>query len=522
MIPLSLEQIAKAINAQSHDLPEHLSAGGVSVDSRSIARGDLFFAICGERFDGHEFTGRALQKGAVACVCAREHGVGAAGNRGPFLFVDDTATALARLAAYYRSNVMAPSTQVVAVTGSNGKTTTKRMIDHILGKTLQGRASPKSFNNHIGVPLTLLAVEADDRYVIAEIGSNAPGEVATLGALVRPDVAVITSIGEAHLERLGDLHGVAAEKTSLLDSLQPSGLAVVNVDQHEIRPFLERRMNGRLLTYGQVPGVRLPGTVVRSDLSGTTFELEERYRIRLTFPGPHHVANATAAFAVGRWFGIDPVEIARQLETFEPGEGRAKVYTDNGVTVVDDSYNANPTSMNAAIETMRSVGGEAARRVFVMGDMLELGRCTDAFHERVVRNVMEAGIEVLVTVGEQTGKAVRAVGQAKAFPCCISCENTDTATEALVNLVSRGDVVWIKGSRAMQLDRVVDSLRALKIECLKVEGLKVKGRKVPCHPLPTGWCENPFSHSSRLVGTRIPTRGLLKPMERSPDGHRDC
>jgi len=293
MIPMTLGNVAAALGTVCDPNISQIVIRRITTDSRDVQPGDLFFALRGPRFDGHQYAGQALAKGAVACVC--DYRFDAAIGSGPLLSVDDTLAALGRLAIHYRHVVLPVSTVVIAVTGSNGKTTTKCMIDHILSGEFKGRSSPKSFNNAIGVPLTLLSADLNDRYLVVEVGSNSPGEVAALAAMVSPNVAVITSIGEAHLEGLGDLHAVAAEKTSLLRSVRPAGFAVVNVDRPEILPSLAAAGRTRLLTFGVDQSAKLCVTRRRANLYGTAFELEGRYQVNLPMPGAHHATNAAAS-----------------------------------------------------------------------------------------------------------------------------------------------------------------------------------------------------------------------------------
>lgn len=458
MIPMEAREVAVAIGASEVSWDKGARITGVSTDSRQVRPGDLFVAIQGDRFDGHDFVAQACDKGAVACICRADRCPAVAAGAGMLVLpVDDTVEALGRLASYYRRQVMSPGTVVVAVTGSNGKTTTKQMLDHVLGKAFRGIASPKSFNNNIGVPLTLLSAGADDRYVITEIGTNAWGEVAALGAMASPDVAVITSIGEAHLEGLGDIRAIAAEKASLLESVREHGFAVVNVDRPEIQPFLLTGRRLRLVTVGRSSKARLPVRDVNVSLCGTTCYVGDRFRFELAVPGAHHACNAAIAFAVARWFGLAPEEIIEHLRTFEPGDGRARPIQCGDVTMIDDAYNANPSSMLAAIQTLRS--SEPARRILVMGDMLELGRQGASHHRRMIAAVVDAGIEVLLAVGPLSMEAARAVEHASCTTHIVPCEDAAAASKALASIVGGGDVVWIKGSRAMELDRVVASLR---------------------------------------------------------------
>jgi UDP-N-acetylmuramoyl-tripeptide--D-alanyl-D-alanine ligase len=462
MIPMALGDVASAMDAAYEPTGDGVVVNRVTVDSRDVRPGDLFFAIPGERFDGHQFIEEAAGKGAVACVCRREWLSSAAGehvrNLLPCLAVTDTVSGLGRLAAHYRRHVMHVATVVVAVTGTNGKTTTKYMIDHVLQWSLKGRASPKSFNNQIGVPLTLLSADASDRYLVVEIGTNSPGEIAALAAIAAPDAGVITSIGEAHLQGLGDIDGVIAEKMSLLAHVQHDGLAVVNIDRREVRRHLGPATCARLFTVGTHPYARLRITNISGDVRRTTFDLEGRFRVELRLPGVHHASNAAAAFAVARWFGLAPQEIIERLRSFEALEGRGRVIETGGLVIVDDAYNANPVSMASAVETLcREPPGH---RVFVMGDMRELGPESPIFHRRAVQAVMEAGIETLVAVGPATTEAVRAINAAGYGTRVIPCADAGGAAEVLLGILSPGDRVWVKGSRAVGLDRVVSDLKA--------------------------------------------------------------
>jgi UDP-N-acetylmuramoyl-tripeptide--D-alanyl-D-alanine ligase len=382
-------------------------------------------------------------------------GASAASNPAiPLVVVDDTVAALGRLAAHYRQCALPAGVTVVGITGSNGKTTTKCMIDHVLRRTLGGVASKKSFNNNIGVPLTILSASEHDHYVLAEIGTNAPGEIKALADIARPHVAVITSIGEAHLEGLGTLADVAAEKAAILECVQATGLAVVNIDQPEILPHLSRCRSARLITVGRDQSARLSVANTRTTLGGSSFELEGRFAVRLPMPGVHHATNAAAAFAVARWFGVDCEDIVAALRTFSPVEGRTRRLEVGGVTIIDDAYNANPSSVSAAIDTLRVAN--CARRIFVLGDMLELGPASEAAHRRMVQSIIESRIEVLVGVGEMVGRAARLVagGDTEIH----LCGSVAAAGDLLSDMARPGDAVWVKGSRAVQLDRVVERL----------------------------------------------------------------
>ena len=489
MIPMTLADIARATGAEVFNLnPGGRSSGSalrIATDSREVREGDLFVAIRGDRLDGHDYIKAACDGGASACLCDRRWFESEApsaphvarGDRDlsiPVLVVSDTVEALGQLAAHYRRDIMSPATVVIAITGTNGKTTTKAMLDHLLSQSFPGRAAIRSFNNAIGVPLTILSADADDRYLIVEIGSNAPGEVDALARIAMPNAAVITSIGEAHLEGLVDLAGVVREKASLLDHVRSDGLIVVNVDQPQMlerltdRTFphpsseakdgapMPGRPGPRVVTIGTGLHASLAVSIIESDVHRTTLELDGRVRATVPMPGRHHATNAAAAFAVARWFGIPPRQIIERLSTFVPLEGRTRSLALGDIQLIDDAYNANPTSMSAVVEALGAITDR--RRVFVMGDMLELGDASSAFHEQIVEAVMSAGIEVLVAVGPRSVEAAGRRDWASRATRVIACDDAADAVTKVADVVQAGDVVWVKGSRGIGLDRVVGDL----------------------------------------------------------------
>lgn len=454
MIEMRLDEIAAAMDGRPSAPAKGLRVKGVSTDSRTAKPGDLFFAIRGERFDGHEYVSQAIARGAVACVVSRP--VPAASV--PCLTVDDTVAALGRLAAHHRTRAGAT---VVAVTGSNGKTTTKSMIDHVLSTRLGGRAAIKSFNNQVGVPLTLLSVQADDEYLVVEIGSSAPGEVENLTRMASPEIGVITSVGPAHLEGLGGIEGVVREKVSLLRHVRAAGTAVVNADQPELLAAADdvlRRTERsvELVTFGRSEAAGLRITRVSTDLRRTRFCLGAGPRIDLPLCGTHNTANAAATFAVCRRLGLTADQIAAALATFQPADMRLKVTCCGEVTVINDSYNANPASMAAAIEVLAGAGG--TRRVLVTGDMLELGDQAGSWHEQVGRQAAGSGIELLIAAGAQarfTAAGARAVNPTLET---VVCQDADRAARAVAERLRPGDVVLVKGSRGMAMERVVGAI----------------------------------------------------------------
>lgn len=458
MIPITLGEAANAVGAQVAAAHGRFTVRRVVTNSKEVVTGDLFVALAGVRHDGHDHVVEAQMLGAVGAIVSREwSGKSQLPFSMPLLAVEDTYAGLGRLAGWYRRQVMDVSTAVIAITGSNGKTTTKRMLDDVLGSMLPGRSAPKSYNNRIGVPLTLLSAERGDRYLICEVGTSAPGEIAALTEMISPDVGVITSIGEAHLEGLGSMAGVTAEKFALVSPIRGGGLAIVNCDRPEIRPFIQRTQRPRIVTFGFDPSARLRVEGVEAMPDRTSFLLEGRYAVTLRMPGAHHASNATAVFAVARWMGLAPETIIERLGAFEAVEGRTQREQWPGLTLIDDAYNANPASMRTAIDSLRLC--TRGRRVLVAGDMMELGGFCTPLHAEFVRGVRDAGIEILVTVGLRMREAVAGLGEEWSRMQVTACADAGEAVDVLTKVLRPGDTVWVKGSRAVGLERVVEALR---------------------------------------------------------------
>ncbi|HPM23834.1 MAG TPA: UDP-N-acetylmuramoyl-tripeptide--D-alanyl-D-alanine ligase [Phycisphaerae bacterium] len=465
MIKLTLGEIVQAMGGRPWGELPTVSVGGVSTDSRTVAASDLFFAIRGQRFDGHDYAVPALKRGAVAAVieAARAEAVAAELRaadlplpRGAVLIeVDDTVAALGRLAAYHRQQMAA---EVIAVVGSNGKTTTKAMIHHILSGRLRGRCSPKSFNNSIGVPLTLLSAEQGDEYLVVEIGTNAPGEVAALGAIAVPDMVVITCIGEEHLEGLGDLDGVAAEECSILNRMRAKGFAAVNIETPEIRRHLFVE-NLHLTTFGRHSEADVRLTELSYEAPWLRFKLNERFPFRLRLAGVHNATNAAGAVTIARRLGFDYAEAAVRLESFVAPPMRTEILEVAGVTLINDAYNANPQSAAAAIEVLQQMPCRG-QRVAVFGEMRELGSRSADLHRRVAERLRESSVNRVLLVGAATGVMYDALSSGGLFgPRVERCSDVQDCVERLAGSVSAGDVVLLKASRAVELDRLVEPLR---------------------------------------------------------------
>lgn len=461
MIKLVLSEMVEAMGGKVAGETPTLSVRGVSTDSRTIGEGELFFALSGPRFDGHKFAADALKRGAVGVVAAAKRAANIAdavaktGAAGVVIAVDDPLAALGRLAAFHRRQL---SADVIAVVGSNGKTTTKAMIDHILAGRFSGRSSPRSFNNEIGVPLTLLSAEASDDYLVVEIGTNAPGEVAALAALAQPKMAVITCIAEEHLEGLGDLEGVADEECSVLDYLANGRFAAVNIDWPRVREYLPES-GVTLVTFGRGEDADLCVTETRYEHPWTRFTINGRFEYRLRMPGAHNALNAAGAIAVARRWGMEHEEIAERLESLAPLPMRSEVLDISGVQVINDAYNANPGSAIAAIEALEAMPA-AGRRVAVLGEMCELGPLSAKLHRGVAQRLLNSKVDRVILVGK-AGRLMGDVldGERLFGPKAARCETVDECARELGRQLKDGDVLLLKASRAVGLDRLVDLLR---------------------------------------------------------------
>ena len=417
---------------------------GVSTDSRSVGRGQLFVALRGERFDGHDFLGAAAARGAAAAmVDVRYQGQFPL----PVVIVDDTKRALGELARRWRARF---TPKLVAITGSNGKTTVKEMFAAILrrhGGEKAVLATAGNLNNDIGVPLTLLRMRPEHRWCAIELGMNHRGEIAYLAGLAAPDVALVNNAQREHLEFMGSVDEVAAENAAVYDALGAKGVAVVNADDDHAAYFRSRAGAKRMVDFGLQRGMVGGGYVLK--------ELSSELRLRtpqgeaqatLAIPGIHNVRNAFAAAACAHAAGIELASIAAGLGAFRPYTGRLQVkQAKSGLTVIDDSYNANPDSVRAAIDVLASC---PAPTVLVLGDMGEVGPRGPEFHREIGAYARSRGVTQLLGLGEASAYAVAAFGAgAEHF----------ADVEALLPAI-RGRTVLVKGSRFMKMERVVDAL----------------------------------------------------------------
>jgi len=456
----SLKFIADACTAEIRQGAAEALVKNICTDSRAAKAGDLFFAIRGENFDGHDFVNEVVAKGAAAVVVE--------GNKIPaqlpdcaVLVVKDVRTALGKLAAAYRNDFSLP---VIAVAGSNGKTTVKELLASVLRQKFPTLASEASFNNDIGVPLTLLRLEKSHQAAVLEAGTNHPGELAPLVKMIRPKFGVLTNIGREHLEFFGDVAGVAQEEGWLAELLPADGKLFLNGD-NEWSEKIAARTKAKVIRVGLGEQNDWRAKKVRLDKNGATFQVENakkefcgEYRINLL--GRHQVTNALLAMAVGAELGLTRDEICDGLAACQPPKMRLNFWEANGVRVLDDAYNANADSTIAALETLCDLPLQG-RRVAVLGDMEELGAHSVAAHEEVGQRAAELGIGQLFAVGKMsalTAKSARDAGLTRV----IEFTDVESALRAVKNFLKPGDVVLLKASRASRLERIAETLKLEK------------------------------------------------------------
>lgn len=438
----------------------------ICTDTRTIERGDLFLALSGENFDGETFLAEAVARGAAGLLVSREPPPPVPV---PVVVVGDTLRALGDLAAWRRRHL--PELRVLAITGSSGKTTVKEMTAAILARKIPLLKTTGNFNNLIGLPLTLLKVNEKQRLAVLEMGMNRPGEIARLTEIAAPDFACINNIQGAHLLGLDDINGVARAKEELFAGLSPSATMIVNLDDPLIRA-LARRYSQKQITFGLHRRAQVRATYVRlAGEAGIAFTLKigrEQSRVRLHCVGRHNVGNALAAAALAHGVGLGMEDIRLGLAEFTPYDKRMQVERlESGLRVVNDTYNANPASMLAALETVQGLRGRH-RAVAVLGDMLELGRESVDAHRRIGAAVAELGFSRLLVVGSFAGEmvaAARAVGMAKEN--CRACADRAEIVEWLRALqesgeLAAGDWLLVKGSRGMKMETVIAGLKEVR------------------------------------------------------------
>jgi UDP-N-acetylmuramoyl-tripeptide--D-alanyl-D-alanine ligase len=462
-IPWTTQEILEATGGELLCGDQRRPFSGVSIDSRKIFPGEIFVAITGDNHDGHAFAPAVVDQGVAGLVISRSKAeqlpvADWKANDVACIAVADTTRALGDLAAFNRRRAQA---SVVAITGSNGKTTTRRLTTGILVRRYNTLATAGNFNNDIGLPLTLLGLTPDHQWAVVEIGTNNPGEIARLTEICSPDIGVLTNIGPAHLEGLGSLDGVKREKGDLIKGLGREGKAVLNADDPRVLQ-LARETKHQVLLYGLSPAAGVRAEEIAEDAQTITFCLiygQESVAVRLNSAGRFMISNALAAAAVGYLLGLSAATVKAGLETFTPVAGRMAIFQiPNGVHIIDDTYNANPDSMKAALATLNSVR-PTGRKIFVAGDMLELGAQAPELHRQVGALAALAKIDRLYASGEHAASVAAGAQEEGMRPANTITGPREEIIEDLQGWLQPGDWVLVKGSRGMAMEKVVDGLK---------------------------------------------------------------
>ena len=462
-IPWSTAEVIEATNGELISGNTGSSFAGISIDSRRISAGDIFVAIKGNVYDGHSFAGHVIEHGIRGIIINKDK----ADNLLPFtkqqeenivcVAVNDTTKALGDLASFNRkrSNV-----SVVAITGSNGKTTTKDMTAAVASRKYCTLSTEGNFNNEIGLPLTLLRLNPDHKWAVLELGMNSPGEIGRLADICSPDIGVITNISHAHLKGLGSINGIMHAKGELLEKIKPGGKAVLNADDPRVLQLADKTTQDVLL-FGLSKKAVVRAVSVKEREHGISFTLmlpAESISIDLRVPGKFMVSNALAAAAVGYLLGENPMEIKAGLENFMPAHGRMNILMSRGIHIIDDTYNANPESMKAAIMTLKSLKGNN-RGVLVAGDMLELGEYAESMHKMIGSFAAASDIAKLDITGEFAEAVAKGAKDEDAGFKDIFIGSKEEILKDLTDWLRPGDWVLVKGSRTMGMENIIEGLR---------------------------------------------------------------
>lgn len=454
MINFDVRTVAAVTRGQIIHNGADVTVQGISTDSRTLQPGDLFVPLRGEHFDGHDYLNQAVRHGAAACLSEDV----VAGLTIPVVQVRDTLQALGDLAGAVRQRFAG---MVVGITGTSGKTTTKEMLAAILARTGAGHKSAGNFNNLVGVPLTLFGLSPDHRWAVIEMGMSARGEIARLAQIAAPQIGIITNVGAGHLEQLGGISGVARAKGELFIQLPAGGTAIINADDPQICQL--PLANGvRRVTFGSAADAQVQASGVIAVDGAVHFTLhlpEEAMPVRLPVPGRHNVQNALAAAAAAWVMDVPPADIVAGLADFRPCPGRMELVELPGdLLILEDSYNANPLSMRAALDALYDLG-RPGRRIAVLGDMLELGPTARDLHREVGALVAERA-DWLFTLGDLAREiAVGAAGHGLPAAQIVTSATVEDLLAGLRPVLQPGDRLLVKGSRGMRMERISALLR---------------------------------------------------------------
>jgi UDP-N-acetylmuramoyl-tripeptide--D-alanyl-D-alanine ligase len=437
--------------------PSLVKVQGFSTDSRRIQKNEAYIAIQGQHFDGHAFVEQAIEAGAQLLIVSQKQDVAI-----PQILVKDTRLALGQIAEQHR--LAQDNLTLIAVTGSNGKTTVKTLLAHCLSQVAPTWATPGNLNNDFGVPRTLLQIEPDHRYAVIEMGANHRGEIGYLTRLAHPNMALITLAADAHLEGFGSLQGVIDTKGEIFHGLTPQGLGLINTDSPGFMQWQQSLANKHCQTFGTAEEADVRVTQVSQDAQSLAFRLEFEYQgahqalsINMAILGQHNAMNAAAVASVCLALGLTPQQIQAGLESFSGVAGRLQTHQQGRVTLINDSYNANPGSVKAAIDTLASLPG---KRILCLGDMAELGAVASQAHAEIGEYAAQQGIDELYAYGELSAHTLNAFTQSQSRPARQPLSHSELAEQLMSEVLNAQQAcyVLIKGSRSARMEQVVNLL----------------------------------------------------------------
>jgi UDP-N-acetylmuramoyl-tripeptide--D-alanyl-D-alanine ligase len=426
---------------------------GISIDTRTLQPQDIFWAIRGDSFDGHWFVDEAEKKGAIAAVVEKKKLKQLPPLQISLIQVKDSLKSLQQFSSWYRSKFDIP---VVAITGTNGKTTTKEMITWLLQTKFNVHKTIGNLNNHIGTPLTLLGLNSDHQISVIELGTNHPGEIEILSSLVKPSSALITNIGRGHLEFFSSIKGVAKEKLTLFRALKKKGLIFLNRDDKYIEAARIRRKNIQDYSLNEKTKASVKGELTGLDKNGCgIWKLNKKTTIHMQVPGTQNVQNALAASAIALSYGLSENEIKKALNEYSASDKRMQIIKSGQSVIINDAYNANPDSFKPALDTLLYLASaKGTRRVLVVGDMLELGNKSDELHRNLFLNLLDDKIDGIFTYGKACAKALQLIN-GRGFANAHSFNSHEELAKKLKDYLKPGDIILLKGSRGMQMEKVL-------------------------------------------------------------------
>lgn len=451
MAQFTIDDVLKATGGHSQNKKENILFSDISTDSRNIAEGSLFVALEGERFDGHNFLVDVAKKGAMGAIVRK----GKAVSDLLCIEVDDTLKAYQQLANFHRLRFSIP---VVAITGSSGKTTTKEMVAEVLGSKFKVLKTEKNFNNEIGLPKTLLQLTDEHEVCVVEMGMRGFGQIQELAAIAEPTIGVVTNVGTSHIELLGSQEGIAKAKSELVEAINEEGTVILNEDDHWVKG-MSKLTAGKLISYGIQHNATVTGSNLRYKKDGIKFTckcFDEIFDVFLPMIGEHNVYDALAAIAVGRSLGLNSTKIKKALGNFPGIPMRQEIVPLKDVVILNDTYNANPSSMQESIKALGQLEGH--RKIAMLGDMLELGDFTKQGHEEIGTLLGTEKYSTLFAYGE-AGKYIATAAKANGVPEVYHCESHDEIVDLYCQKHQKGDVILVKASRGMKMEEIVNKLR---------------------------------------------------------------